>query len=333
LIPALLATGVFVVLALLLWRLADVLLLLFGGVIVATALRTLAAPLVDRARVSERVAVLFIVVLIVAAIALFISLVGDRLSEQIENLRIHLPDAFAALTRWLRSHPGGQTVLDMWEGAQQGEVPWARVVNVASSTLGALGAAALVIFVGIYLAVDPRLYRRGMLRLVPTHYRGSIHEAMDASGAVLSKWLMGQSISMLFVGTATAIGLAALGLPLAFSLGIISGVLAFVPFFGALASGVLAVLFAFTKGPQEALYVAILAIAIQQVEGHLLTPLVQRWAAQIPPVLSIMASVVFGLLFGIVGVLFATPLMVVVMTLIEKLYIERFLEREGVDAQ
>ena len=137
---------------------------------------------------------------------------------------------------------------------------------------------------------------------------------------------------MAFVGTATAIGLAALGLPLAFSLGVISGVLAFVPFFGALASSVLAVLFAFTQGPQQALYVAILTIAIQQVEGHLLTPLVQRWAAQIPPVLSIMASVAFGLLFGIVGVLFATPLMVVVMTLIEKLYVERFLEREG-DAQ
>ena len=238
LLPALLVSGVFVVLALLVWQLADVLLLLFGGIIVATALRTLAAPLVHWARVSERVAVLFVVVLFVAAIAVFISLVGDRLSDQIADLRRSLPDAFAALVRWLRSHPGGQGVLDMWEGAKQGDVPWARVVNVASTTLGALGGTALVIFVGIYLAVDPRLYRRGLLRLVPPHYRGPIHDAMETSGESLSKWLMGQSVSMLFVGTATAIGLFALGMPLAFSLGVISGVLAFVPFFGALASGV-----------------------------------------------------------------------------------------------
>ena len=81
------------------------------------------------------------------------------------------------------------------------------------------------------------------------------------------------------------------------SLGVIAGMLTFIPFFGALAAGVLAIVFASTQGPQQALYVAILAIAIQQIEGHVLTPLVQRWAAQLPPVLSIMSSVVFGLLF------------------------------------
>ena len=112
------------------------------------------------------------------------------------------------------------------------------------------------------------------------------------------------------------------------SLGVIAGMLTFTPFFGALAAGVLAIVFASTQGPQQALYVAILAIAIQQIEGHVLTPLVQRWAAQLPPVLSIMSSVVFGLLFGLVGVLFAAPLMVVLMTLVEKLYVERFLEAD-----
>jgi predicted PurR-regulated permease PerM len=325
-VPPWVLAGIAVVLALLAWRLADVLLLLFGGVILATALRTLAAPLVERVRVSPRMAILAVVVLVALAFALFVSLVGDRLSEQFENLQRRLPDAWQALTRWLSSHPGGQPVLDMWESAKQGEVPWTRVVNVASTTLGALGAVALIVFVGIYLAVDPVLYRRGLLRLVPLHYRDAIDEALSASGTALSKWLMGQSVSMLFVGIATAIGLEALGMPLALSLGVIAGLLTFIPFFGALGAGVLAVLFAFTQGPQQALYVAFLAIAIQQVEGHLLTPLVQRWAVQLPPVLSIMSSVVFGLLFGLVGVLFATPLMVVAMTLIEKLYVERFVE-------
>jgi len=187
------------------------------------------------------------------------------------------------------------------------------------TTVGAFGSVALIIFVGIYFAMDPQLYRRGLIRMVPQHYRAPVDDALGASGHALSRWLLGQAISMVFVGVATAIGLAALGIPLAMSLGVIAGMLTFIPFFGALAAGVLAIVFAFTQGPQQALYVAILAIAIQQIEGHVLTPLVQRWAAQLPPVLSIMSSVVFGLLFGLVGVLFAAPLMVVLMTLVEKL--------------
>ncbi len=216
----------------------------------------------------------------------------------------------------------------MLNDAKQGEVPWGRVVNVASTTVGAFGSVALIIFVGIYFAMDPQLYRRGLIRMVPQHYRAPVDDALGASGHALSRWLLGQAISMVFVGVATAIGLAALGIPLAMSLGVIAGMLTFIPFFGALAAGLLAIVFAFTQGPQQALYVAILAIAIQQIEGHVLTPLVQRWAAQLPPVLSIMSSVVFGLLFGLVGVLFAAPLMVVLMTLVEKLYVERFLEAD-----
>lgn len=115
-------------------------------------------------------------------------------------------------------------------------------------------------------------------------------------------------------------------MPLALSLGFIAGLLGFIPFFGALASGVVAVLFAFTQGPTQALYVAGLCVVIQQIEGSILMPFVQRWAVALPPVLGIVSAVAFGLLFGIVGVLFATPLMVVTMVLVEKLYIEGALE-------
>lgn len=105
-----------------------------------------------------------------------------------------------------------------------------------------------------------------------------------------------------------------------------AGVLAFIPFFGPITSGLLAVFFAFIEGPREALYVALLCFAIQQVEGDVIMPLVQRWAVRLPPALGIAAAVVFGILFGLPGVLFATPLMVVVMVLVQKLYIEMLLE-------
>jgi predicted PurR-regulated permease PerM len=322
----LIATLVAAVVALLAWQLADVLLLMFGAIIFAAVLRAIANPLIVRARWPARIALAVAVLTLLGGLAGTGWLIGDRIGAQFEDLRVRLPEALKAATAWLEARPFGVAVLDAWQQATAGNVPWGRIANVASKTVGAIGAIALVAFVGIFLAADPGLYRRGLLALLPPDSRPAVDDALLASGRALSQWLLGQGISMAFVGVTTAIGLALLGVPVAMSLGLIAGILAFIPFFGPIVSGVLAVLFAFTQGPQQALYVAILAIAIQQVEGNLLMPFVQRWAVSLPPVLGIMAGVVFGLLFGIVGLIFATPLMVVVMVLVRKLYVERFLE-------
>jgi predicted PurR-regulated permease PerM len=232
----------------------------------------------------------------------------------------------AALVAWARGHSLGLAALQGWEGLNAEDMPWASVANAATRTLGALGSIGLVLVLGVYLAADPQLYRRGLVRLVPPAWRTRVDGALLASAQALSRWLLGQGISMLFVGSTTAIGLAMLGIPLAATIGVIAGVLAFVPFFGPIASGILAVLLAFMQGPQQALYVAGLCIAIQQVEGNLLMPFVQRWAVDLPAVLGIIAAVIFGLLFGLPGVILATPLMVVLIVLIEKLYVEAVLE-------
>jgi len=308
------------------WKLADVLLLLFGAVIVAVALRALAVPLERHLRLSPRLAVAVAVIAALVSIVLGSWLVGDRLIEQTEDLRRRIPEALSALTTLARSHPLGVALMDVWESASASDVPWARVANVATQTLGAVGSIGLLAVIGVYLAADPAMYRKGLVRLAPADYRPRIDEALLASGHALSRWMLGQGISMLFVGSATAIGLAVLGMPLAGTIGLIAGVLAFIPFFGPIASGLLAVLLAFMEGPTQALYVAGLCVLIQQIEGNLLMPFVQRWAVELPPVLGITAAVIFGLLFGLPGVILATPLMVVVMVLVQKLYVEGVLE-------
>lgn len=310
------------------WRLSDVLLLIFGGIIVAAALRALAAPMQRYLNLSPRLAVVLAVVAVLAAVTLGSWLIGDRLIDQTEDLRRRLPAALAALVSWAEGHPVGTILLQVWDSAKTGDVPWSRVANAATQTLGAVGSLGLIAVVGAYLAADPALYRKGILRLVPCDYRARIDDAMLASGQALSRWLLGQGISMLFVGSATALGLALLGMPLALTIGVIAGVLAFIPFFGPIASGILAVLLAFMQGPTEALYVAAMSVAIQQIEGNLLMPFVQRWAVELPPVLGITAAVIFGLLFGLPGVILATPLMVVVMVLVQKLYVEGVLETD-----
>jgi predicted PurR-regulated permease PerM len=306
----------------LLWHLADVLVLVFGAVVVAVALRALAGRL-ELWRVPPRWSLAVALLLIVATGALVVAWIGEPLAEQLSRLREGLPAAFERVTAWLREHRIGVTVLEYWASLRQDAVPWSRLLGVAGTAIGALGTLTLIVITGVYLAADPGLYRRGVLSLLPPPRRADFAEALDRSAAGLRKWLLGQSLSMLFVGGATALGLLALSVPLALAIGLISGLLAFIPFFGALVGGGLAVLVAFMEGPQTALHVLILCIAIQQVEGHVLMPLVQRWAVALPPVLGLMSTLVFGVLFGVIGVLFATPMMVVVMTWVQCLYVER----------
>ena len=115
-------------------------------------------------------------------------------------------------------------------------------------------------------------------------------------------------------------------MPMALALGTIAGLLEFIPFLGPIVAGALAVLVAFVQGPEQALYVALLFTVIQQLEGNLLVPMVQRWAVQLPPALVVTSVLMFGTLFGLTGVVLATPLAVVSMVLVQRLYMQDTLE-------
>jgi predicted PurR-regulated permease PerM len=318
-------------LALMAWQLLDLIMLVFGAVIVATVLRALAAALERHTLVPTKISVvsaLLLMVFIIAAVAWF---VGDPLAEQFEILRQRLPAAVDAVMQWLNSHRLGVATLQYIEEAHGNDAsPWAlRLAGAAGSTFGALGGAGLMLVMGLYLAVAPRVYRDGLVRLMPLSVRTRVGQTLDACGIALARWLLGQSVSMLFVGATTALGLWLLDVPLAFSVGVLSGLLAFIPFFGAIAGGLLAVLLGFMQGPETALYVLSLALVIQQIEGNVLMPLVERWAVGLPPVLGIAATVMFGVLFGLLGVLLAAPAMIVLMIVVQRLYIKGVLEEDG----
>jgi predicted PurR-regulated permease PerM len=259
---------------------------------------------------------------LVLAIATGLYALGEPLGQQLQALRTSLPKAWQSLHAWLDRSALGQRMLEGITGAGEDlKVPWPRIAVLAGSTLHALAAFVLAVLMGVYLALDVRRYRRGFLSLVPPQHRERIADALDASGRALSRWLVGQGVIMIVLGASVAIGLSLLKMPLALALGVIAGLLEFVPFFGPVASGLLAVLVAFAQGPEQALWVAGLFVVVQQVENHLLVPLVQRWAAQLPPVLTLAGVVVFATLFGPLGVMLGTPLTVVARILVLKLYV------------
>lgn len=312
-------------LALALWQLRQVVLLLFGGLIFATALHSLAQPLRRAGLPQKRAAGLAMLLLAILALAAF-WWIGDSIAAQLDALGAGLPRAAEFVRNWLGTLPFGSRLLQLWDEARGADISWLRVASVAGVSLHAFGNTLLMVLLGVYLALEPATYRGGLVRLAAPPVRRRLAEALDECGHALAKWLKGQAVSMLFVGVATGVGLALLGVPLALILGVLSGLLDFVPFFGPIAAGVLAVLFAFVQGPQVALYVAVLMLAIQQVEGNVLMPLLQKWAVQLPPVLGLISVVVFTGLFGLLGTLFATPLMVVLMVLVRRLYVEDYLE-------
>lgn len=301
--------------------LSDVVMLAVGGVIVAAALRAMSDPLARRWRVAPKLA---FALTLAAALILVVTtgvLIGARLAEQAGQLLKTLPQEIAQIHSWADRTELGHTVSGLLTGTGK-----QSLAGVAGRTFGILIDILVILFLGLYLGIDPDLYRRGALHLIPPEVRPRAAAALDAAGAALRRWLLGQLVSMAIIGVVTGVGLWLMGSPLALSLGVLAGLMEFIPFIGPILASIPAILVAFAQGPSAALWVAVFYLALHQLEGNILMPLVQRWAVSLPPALGVAAVIVFSLLFGFLGILFATPLMVVVMVFVRKLYVEPVIE-------
>lgn len=309
-----------VTLALFLWKTAPVAMLLFAGVVGATAIHAGAQPLVRYARVPPTLAVGLVFVALLLLLVGGAYLFGKQVATQTEQLWEAITQAWEKVSGYLRETRFGATLLDN-AGEARPEQAAARVAKGTVTVFGAFADTVLVLFLSLYLAADPRGYRDGFLLLLPPTARARVGAALDASGVALRKWLMGQLGAMLMVGVLTGVGLALVGVPLAIPLGILSGLLDFVPVIGPFAAALPGILIAFAHGPDTALYAALVYIAVQFLEGHVVLPLAQKWAVSLPPALGLLSIVAFGLVFGLMGVLFAMPLTVVAVVLVQKLYV------------
>jgi predicted PurR-regulated permease PerM len=197
-----------------------------------------------------------------------------------------------------------------------------HITSLFGSVFRAGAYLAVLLFAAVYLAAQPQRYRHGVLRLVSPQRRKRIDEVLDLIGATLRRWLVGQSITMAVVGTSTALGLWGLGIEAPVALGLVAGMFAFIPYVGPVLASAPGILMAATQGPVPALYAAALYGGVHFVEGNVITPLVQAEAVELPPVMTLFATLVFGVLLGPVGVLLAAPLTVVLLVAVNALYLE-----------
>ncbi len=193
--------------------------------------------------------------------------------------------------------------------------------SIFSSTLAALAGLVVLVFVAIFVAADPGLYHRGLMHLFPHSSRAKAGEVLTATATTLRRWLLMQLIAMLAIGVVTTVALMLLGVRGAVVLGLIAGLLEFVPYVGPILSAVPAIGMALVDGPDKVLYVVLAYLVIQQLEGVVLQPLLMKEGLELPPVLTILGQGLFSLVFGFLGLLLAVPLLATVMVPVKMLYV------------
>jgi predicted PurR-regulated permease PerM len=310
---------------------AEVLLLVFAGLLFAVLLSSIADAIVRISGMSRAVALgLTVLVLLAAAVGTMWSL-WPSVSEQADQLAKDLPAALRELRGWVEQREWGRWLLGRAEPDQMadGETIVNQATGVLLTTISALAAALIILFVGLYVAAQPSLYHRGLRRLVPVAGRHRADEVLLEVSSVLRWWLIGKILSMVLVGVLTTVGLWWLDVPLALTFGLLAAALTFIPNFGPVLSVVPPALLALADEPTRAGYVVALYLAIQTVESYAVTPLIQRRTVSMPPALTIMSQIVLGVLVGGIGVAVATPLTAAAMTMVRMLYVEDLLEQHA----
>jgi predicted PurR-regulated permease PerM len=305
---------------------ARVFLVAFGGILLAITLRRLAANVARLPQMSEDLALGVVLALIAGLIALGAYLMAPRIGQQVDRLIESVPRSIENLENYLANYGWARNLLTKaQEGLSGGGEVVARATGLASRGFGSLVDAVVVLFVGLYGALQPRLYVDGTVRLFPPSRRKRAAEVLAALETTLWRWLVGRLFGMLIIGILTSVGLLILGVPLPITLGVLSALLAFIPYLGPILSAGFAMLMALTVSPDLALYTGLLYVGVQMVESYLLTPLIERQAVLLPPALTIILQVLMGILFGGLGLLLASPIVASGMVLVKMLYLEDFL--------
>lgn len=311
-----LAAGVF-----LLWQVRTVLVLLFGAVLVAIIFRAIADILQEHVRLPARLAVSTAILLIVGLIGLVAWLIGSQVSAQSQHLADALPQAAQTIDQKLASLGLGTPIAHWMHSARSGSLVGGNLETLLSSATLTVASILIVFFGGIFLAAQPRLYGIGTIKLIPPARRGVVEEAMEETDRALRLWLKGQLWAMILIFFMTWSGLALLRVQSSLLLALISGVLEFIPYAGAITSAIPAIMVALVQGPELALWVLGLYVLVHHVEAYVLQPLIQQYTVEIPAVITLFALLAFGLLFGLLGVLLAAPLAVVSYVLVKRLYV------------
>jgi len=310
-------------------RVVEVLLLVFIAVLCAVYLSGVTDILERRFRLARWLGLAIAVVATLAAVVGIGAVIVPPVLEQTQSLISGLPQTLTNIQNVIAGWAREYAVLRDTELANPASGLVASLINDATNFLrgsilpyvtagGKLFIeGASVVVMSLYLAVQPRLYRDGILSLLPPRHRPVGARVLDDAGATLRAWVVGQLLAMLVLALLTAIGLWVLGVPYWLAFGIFTGLVAVVPFFGTLVSTLLPALFVVSTGNWvKVLAVILLGVAVHVVEANVVVPRIMERRLALPPVLTIASVLTMGILIGVVGLVVAVPVLAVTMVVL-----------------
>jgi predicted PurR-regulated permease PerM len=308
---------------LLLFSLRRVALLAYAAILAAVIFSALANAVSRRTPLPRGLMVLVVPIVLIAIIALVVSLAGSEAASQFDDLRERLPSVLDSLDKYL---PNGTAEETIAENMPDGSTVAGWITVIADLIRSAVTGIIVALLGGIYLAANPQTYRNGLGALFPQSLQDSVSDVLTKLYEGLKHWLLGQLASMAIIGTMVYIGLAVLGVPGALALALLAGLLEFIPLVGPFIAAVLPILAALTVSPQLALYTAGFFLVLQQIEGNLLSPIIMKHAVSIPPAVTLLSLLVIGALFGPLGLLLGGPLTVAGFIMVRELWVDRVME-------
>ena len=328
------------------WHFAATLLLIFTGMLLGVGLNALTNGLGRYVGLPHPLRLAIVCLVLAALLAGVAYLGGATIAEQASALSNTIKSQLVNVKAFLESHGIDTSFFDIGNASSSAATPSAseaapsaptphaalpgagalassggaivsQTFKLLLGTISAVGNFFIVLFLGLAFAAQPGIYRDGLLFIAPAKHRVRATVIIDRISETLERWLIAQIIVMLAVGLVTSIGLAIIGIPGSFILGIQAGLLAFIPTLGAIIGGMIVVLASIASGWIATLSAFILFLGVHAMESYVLTPILQRQALDIPPATLFAFQILLGVVFGIWGLALALPLVAIAKVLID----------------
>jgi len=315
--------ALFVIFLLLFKTLFSVLLLTLAAILVTIYFYGFAGLLQKYIHLSPKLSIILSVIINILLLVGFFWFVGSRLSNQVAQLSQTLPSTIEKFKSEIQQTTLGSKALDYLQSTGSSAKTAAVIKQFFSSSFGILSDLYIILLLCLFFTASPSIYKKGIVHLLPPKAKDQGSKLLDDLANVLKKWLLGEIIGFFFIAILTAIGLMIIGIPLVLTLALIAGILNFIPNFGPIIALIPAGLLGLMQGPTTALIVVCMYTLIQIIQSAVTQPLIQKKMVNIPPALTILGQVAFGMLAGFWGVLLAVPIVAILMTVINKLYVEK----------
>lgn len=305
----------------------NLLLLIFAALLISLLFEGISDFIAKYTKWNKKITLSIAIVGVISILVFLFNIIGSAILIQIEQLIDKIPLVTTKISAFIAEYDWIDDIIPELNTIQNNTTSILKYTQkLFSSTFGMMGDGYAIIFFALFILLSPKTYKHGIVKLVPNSMKVKTLQILNDLSTNLQTWLKAQFISMLFIFILTALGLYFIGIDLWLILALIAGILSFIPNLGPTLALIPAALVGLTINPITAIYIIAIFLFVQALESAILAPYIQKNMLSLAPVLVLFAQLFLGSIAGIMGILFATPILIVIVHLIEEIYVKGMLE-------